>query len=315
MLKKILFGAVLVCTNTLALSLVTIGTGSVSGTYYPTGNNICKLVNMYEKDTAIKCTIEATSGSVYNINSIKNNTLEIAIAQSDMVHQAYNGVGKFQNNGSTNLRAIMSIYPELLTFVVNKNANITKLEDIKNKKINVGEIGSGSESSVKILFANSNISTKELAKEERLNPTDMQQALIDGKIDGYFFVLGHPNNTIKELAQKMDIAILPLQGQNIDSIIAQYPYYSTSLIKANTYQGVNEDVNTYGVKAILITSTNTSEKIIYQITKAIVDNFDEFKTLHPAYANMTKETLLDSLSIPLHDGAKKYYQEKGIIKK
>ncbi len=296
-----------------AAEFITIGTGGVTGTYYPTGGAICRLVNQYKKETKIRCSVESTGGSVYNINTIKNGELDFGIAQSDVVYQAAKGIDKYQGQPVKKLKAVMAIYPELLTLVSRKDANINSLADVKGKRINLGNPGSGNEATALDLFKASGIKKEDLAFAGALKASEMPDALRDNKIDGYFYMVGHPTANIKDASNSVDVKIVPLSGKNVDELIKTHPYFAKANVPAGMYKGNDADVPTFGVKAVLITSDDVSEKAVYTVVKAILENFDTFKQLHPAYSNITKESLLDGLSAPLHEGAKKYFKEAGIL--
>ena len=296
-----------------AAEFVTIGTGGVTGTYYPTGGAICRLVNQYKKETKIRCSVESTGGSVYNINTIKNGELDFGIAQSDVVYQASNGTGKFKDKQVKKLKSVMAIYPELLTLVTRRDANINGIADVKGKRINLGNPGSGNEATALTLFAASGIKKEDLKFAGALKASEMPDALRDNKIDGYFYMVGHPTANIKDATNSVDVKITPLAGPNIDSLLKKYPYFAKADVPAGMYKGNPDAVPTFGVKAVLVTSDDVSEKAVYTVIKAILENFDDFKKLHPAYNNITKESLLDGLSAPLHEGAKKYFKEAGLL--
>ncbi|AXH16110.1 TAXI family TRAP transporter solute-binding subunit [Malaciobacter mytili] len=296
-----------------AAEFITIGTGGVTGTYYPTGGAICRLVNQYKKETKIRCSVESTGGSVYNINTIKNGELDFGIAQSDVVYQAAKGMGKYQGEPVKKLKAVMAIYPELLTLVSRKDANINTLADVKGKRINLGNPGSGNEATALDLFKASGIKKEDLSFAGALKASEMPDALRDNKIDGYFYMVGHPTANIKDASNSVDVRIVPLSGNNVDELIKTHPYFAKANVPGGMYKGNDADVPTFGVKAVLITSDDVSEKAVYTVVKAILENFDTFKQLHPAYSNITKESLLDGLSAPLHEGAKKYFKEAGIL--
>jgi len=292
---------------------ITIGTGGVTGTYYPTGGAICRQVNKMKKETKIRCSVESTGGSVYNINTIKNGELDFGIAQSDTVYQAAQGTGKFEGKQVPKLKSVMAIYPELLALVSRKDANIKSIMDVKGKRINLGNPGSGNEATALTLFDANNITKSDLKFAGALKAAEMPDALRDNKIDGYFYMIGHPNANIKDATNSVDTRIVPLEGKAIDNMVAKYPYFAKAKIVKGLYKGVDTDVNTFGVKAVLVTSTDVSDKAVYTVVKAILENFDSFKKLHPAYNNITKESLLDGLSAPMHKGAMKYFKEAGLL--
>jgi len=295
-----------------ATEFITIGTGGVTGTYYPTGGAICRLVNKMKKETKIRCSVESTGGSVYNINTIKNKELDFGIAQSDVVYQASRGNGKFKGKKVTKLRSVMAIYPELLALVTRKDSNIHKLSDIKGKRINLGNPGSGNEATALTLFEQSGIKKSNLKLAGALKAAEMPDALKDNKIDGYFYMIGHPTANIKDASNSVDTRIIPLDGSNIENLLKKYPYFAKASIQGGMYKGNEKDIPTFGVKAVLVTSTDVSDKAVYTLVKAVLENFEDFKKLHPAYEHITKESLLDGLSAPLHKGAKKYFKEAGI---
>jgi uncharacterized protein len=296
-----------------AAEFVTIGTGGVTGTYYPTGGAICRLVNKYKKETKIRCSVESTAGSVYNINTIKNGDLDFGIAQSDVVYQASKGTGEFKGKAIKKLKSVMAIYPELLTLVTRKDANINSISDIKGKRINLGNPGSGNEATTLTLFEASGIKKEDLKFAGTLKASEMPDALKEDKIDGYFYMVGHPTANIKDATNSVNAKITPLEGFNIDALIKKYPYFAKADVPGGMYKGNPEEIPTFGVKAVLITSDDVSEKAVYTTVKAILENFDKFKELHPAYSNITKESLLDGLSAPLHEGAKQYFKEAGLL--
>jgi len=315
-MKKLLSGIVgsaILATSALAYQYITIGTGGVTGVYYPTGGAICRMMNKVKRDTGIKCSVESTGGSVYNINNIKNGELDFGIAQSDVVYQAYNGTGKFKNKAYKDLRVVMSIHPELLTFVVRKDSGIKKLTDIRGKRINIGNPGSGNEATVNLLFSQSPLNKIHFNKEG-LKAAECPNALKDKKIDGYFYMVGHPTANIKDAANSTAIDLINIDGVAAQKLVKEKPYYAWGVIPAGMYKGVNHDTKTYGVKAVLVTNNKMSNKAVYSMVKAILDNFAKFKRLHPAYKHLTKKDLLKGFDHSImHPGAKKAFKEAGLL--
>jgi len=314
--KKLLSLGIFASFSASAFSaeFITIGTGGVTGTYYPTGGAICKLVNIYKKETKIRCSVESTDGSVYNINTIQLGELDFGIAQSDVIYNAINGTGKFKNKPVKELKAVMAIYPELLTLVTRKESNIKSIYDIKDKKINIGNPGSGNEATVLTLLNKLGMSVKDLSYAGQLKSSEMPDALEAKQIDGYFYMVGHPTANIKDAANSTDIRITPISNEKIDELIKERPYFAKANVPAGLYKGSSVNVPTFGVKAVLVTHADVSDKAVYTVVKAIIQNFERFRRLHPAYNNISKESLLDGITAPLHDGAKRYYKEVGILK-
>jgi len=303
----------LLSVSLYSAEFITIGTGGVTGTYYPTGAAICKLVNQYRKDTKIRCSVESTGGSVYNVNTIQSGGLDFAIAQSDVVYQAVNGIATFKNKPIKKLKSIMAIYPELLALVTKRSLNINVLADIKNKRINLGNPGSGNEFTSLALFKENKIKKSDLKSANTYEATYMPDALKQNKIDAYFYMVGHPSANIKDAANSVDVKIVPLSGIKVNNLVKKYPYFAKASIPGGLYRGNEKDIPTFGVKAVLVTSDQVSEKEVYLIVRAILENFEVFKKLHPAYSSITKRSLLKGLSAPLHKGAKRYYQEVGLL--
>ncbi len=291
---------------------ITIGTGGVTGTYYPTGGAICRMMKEKKTDTGIKCSVESTGGSVYNVNTIKAGELDFGISQSDTAYQAYNGEGKFKEAPVKELRSVMAIYPELLALVVRKDAGIASLMDVKGKKINVDVPGSGTRMTAEEVFKASGISTDDLALANELKSSEGPTMLKDKKVDGYFGMFGHPTANIKDAANSVDIALVPIDGEGVDKLVAEKPYYAKGTISASFYKGIEKDVPSIGVKAVLVTSEKMPDNAVTALTEAILDNFDEFKESHPAYKTITKESLLDGLAVPQHPAAKAVFEAKGI---
>ena len=298
----------------LATEFITIGTGGVTGTYYPTGGAICRMMNKERKTTGIRCSVESTGGSVYNVNTINANELDFGIAQSDTAYQGYNGEGKFKGKAVKGLRSVLAIYPELLAFVVTKSSGIKSLADVKGKKLNVDIPGSGTRMTTDIVLEAFGIKHSDLALANELKSSEGPTMLKDNKIDGYFGVFGHPTANIKDASNSVDVDLVAIDGKPIDDLVAKYSYYAKGIISGTFYKGVEHDTPSIGVKAVLVTKDTISDKVVYTLTKTILDNFEAFKKLHPAYKTITKESLLDGLAVPQHPGAIKAFKEAGLIK-
>lgn len=313
-IKSSLVASAILGTTAFGAQFITIGTGGVTGTYYPTGGAICRMMNKEKKTTGIRCSVESTGGSVYNVNTINAGELDFGIAQSDTAYQAYHGEGKFKDKAITSLRSVIAIYPELLAFVVTKKSGIKKLADIKGKKVNIDVPGSGTRMTTEIVLDAFGIKLSDLALANELKSSEGPTMLKDSKIDGYFGVFGHPTANIKDAANSVDIDLVPIDGKPIDDLVAKYSYYAKGIISKDFYKGVEHDTPSIGVKAVLCTKDSIDEKVVYALTKTILDNFEAFKKLHPAYKTITKESLLDGLAIPQHPGAIKAFKEAGILK-
>ncbi len=296
---------------------VTIGTGGVTGVYYPTGGAISRIINKKHKHYGIKATVESTGGSVYNINAILSGDLQFGVAQSDRQYQAFHGEKEWSKKGAQkDLRSVFSIHPESITLIASVSSNIFKMKDLTGKRVNLGNPGSGQLGNSKDAISAFGLGEKDL-KTEYVKAVEAPGLIQDERLDAFFYTVGHPNGNIKEATSgRIKVRIVPIKGPEIEELIKKYPYYAKSVIPQKLYPtAINDsDISSFGVKATFVTSVNVDEKIVYAITKEIFDNFHEFKKLHPAYQVLTKESMLQGLSAPLHKGAIKYYKEAGLTK-
>lgn len=292
---------------------MTIGTGGVTGVYYPTGGAICRLVNRGRREHGIRCSAESTGGSVYNINTVRAGELDFGVAQSDWQYHAYHGTSQFADAGPFEKeRAVFSVHPEPFTLLARSDSDINSFEDIKGKRVNVGNPGSGQRATMEVVMDAFGISMDDLALATELKGAEMAQALCDGKIDAMIYTVGHPAAAIQEAVNSCDVKLVDVTGEPIDKLVADNPYYRVATIPGGMYKGNPDDTTTFGVGATFITSADVPDDVVYTTVKAVFDNFDQFKQLHPAFANLKEEEMIkDGLSAPLHPGAVKYYKERG----
>jgi uncharacterized protein len=295
---------------------VTIGTGGVTGVYYAAGGAICRLVNKDKAKHGLRCSVESTGGSVFNINTIKAGELDLGVTQSDVMYNSVKGLGQFKDAGAYgDLRSVMSLHPEPFTVVARKEANIKSFTDFKGKKFNVGNPGSGTRASMEELLGAMGWKLGDFALASELKADEHGPALCDGKIDGFFYAVGHPSANIQDPTTSCGAKLVSLTGPAVDKLVADKPYYAKVTIPAGLYPGNPQATETYGVLAALVTSSKVPADSVYAIVKAVFDNFEEFKKLHPALANLKPEDMVkNGLSAPLHEGAARYYKEKGWIK-
>jgi TRAP transporter TAXI family solute receptor len=243
--KFLLIG--IISTQLFSSEFITIGTGSVTGIYYATGGAICRLVNKYKNDSSIKCSIESTEGSLYNLNSVNNKDLDFAIIQSDILYLASNNKNHFKKTSYSKVKSIMAIYPELLTLVTKKDANINNIMDIKGKRINLGNSGGGNETTALTLFSEIGLSKNDLKEAASYSASEMSEALKNDKIDGYFYMVGHPTSTIKDTSSAINTKIIPIEDNITNKLIEKYPYFAKANIPAGIYKGQNDEIPTFGV--------------------------------------------------------------------
>lgn len=294
---------------------ITIGTGGVTGVYYPTGGAICRLVNRGRSEHGIRCSVEATDGSIYNLNAIRSGELDMAVAQSDWQYHAFHGTSRFEEQGPfEELRAVFGLHNEPFTVVARRDAGITKFEDLKGKRVNVGNPGSGQRATMEVVMEAYGWTMDDFAFASELAANEQSQALCDNRVDAIVYSVGHPNGSIQEATTTCDTVLVEVAGEPIQKLIAERPYYAEAIIPGGMYNGNPEDTRTFGVKATFVTSANVDEDVVYQVVKAVFDNFEDFKRLHPAFQVLEKETMTSAgLSAPLHDGAVRYYKEAGLM--
>jgi TRAP transporter TAXI family solute receptor len=293
---------------------VTVGTGGVTGVYYAVGGAICRLVNKDRAKTGIRCSVESTGGSVYNVNAIKSGELDFGMAQSDVQYQAYNGTGAFKE-ADKDLRAVFSVHPEPFTLVARKEAGITKFTDLKGKRVNVGNPGSGTRSAMEELLVAEGMKLSDFSLASELKADEHGPAVCDNKIDAFFYGVGHPSANIQDPTTTCGAKLVPISDPAVDALVAKHPYYAKVSIPGGIYANNPQPTPTYGVLATMVSSAKVSPDVVYTITKAVFENLDEFKKLHPAFAHLdAKEMIKNGLSAPIHEGALRYYKEKGWMK-
>jgi hypothetical protein len=292
---------------------VTIGTGGVTGVYYAAGGAICRLVNKDRARHGIRCSVESTGGSVYNINTIRQGELDFGVAQSDWQFHASRGSKAFEKDGAfKELRAVFSLHPEPFTVLARKDANIKSFADFKGKRFNIGNPGSGTRASMEELLGAMGWKTGDFGLASELKADEHGPALCDNKIDGFFYGVGHPSANIQDPTTSCGAQLVSLTGPAVDKLVKEAPYYAYAEIPGGLYNNNPNPTRTYGVLATMVTSAKVPDAVVYEIVKAVFENFDEFKKLHPAFANLDpKKMVKDGNSAPLHPGAARYYKEKG----
>ncbi len=295
---------------------ITIGTGGVTGVYYAAGGAICRLVNKDRAKHGIRCSVESTGGSVFNVNTIKAGELDLGFTQSDVQYNALKGMAQFKDAGAWgDQRAVFSVHPEPFTAVARKEANVKTFTDFKGKRFNVGNPGSGTRASLEELIAAMGWKLTDFSLASELKADEHGPALCDGKIDGFFYGVGHPSANIQDPTTSCGAKLVSITGPAVDKLVKDKPYYAKAVIPGGLYPNNPDPTNTYGVLATVVASTKAPADTVYQVVKAVFDNFEEFKKLHPALAHLKPENMVkDGLSAPLHEGAARYYKEKGWIK-
>ncbi|GAB5470525.1 MAG: TAXI family TRAP transporter solute-binding subunit [Rhodospirillales bacterium] len=294
---------------------ITIGTGGQTGVYFVVGQSICKLVNRGSKDHNLKCTAPSTGGSIANINAIKAGDQDMGVAQSDWQYHALNGSSKFEEGGAfPKLRSVFSVHPEPFTVVARADSGIDSFDDLKGKRVNVGNPGSGQRGTMEVIMNAKGWTMDDFSLASELKSAEQSQALCDNKVDAIIFTVGHPNGSIQEATTSCEAKLVPVTGAEIDKLVADNSFYSKAKVPGGMYTGTDDDVDTFGVRATFVSSDDVDEETIYQVTKAVFENMGRFKKLHPAFAVLVPEEMVSAgNSAPLHPGAARYYKEKGLI--
>jgi uncharacterized protein len=294
---------------------ITIGTGGVTGVYYAVGGAVCRLMNKDRKTHGIRCSVESTGGSAFNVNTIKSGELDFGLAQSDVQFNSLKGVGAFKDGGPFGeLRAVFSVHPEPFTVLARKEANVSKFEELKGKRVNVGNPGSGTRASMEELLTALGWKLSDFSLASELKADEHGPALCDNKIDAFFYGVGHPSANIQDPTTTCGAKLVSITGPAVDKLVADRPYYAKATIPGGLYNSNPQPTETYGVLATMVTSAKVPDEVVYQLVKSVFENFNEFKSLHPAFANLDPAKMVkDGNSAPLHPGAAKYYKEKGWV--
>lgn len=291
---------------------ITIGTGGQTGVYFVVGQSICRLINRGTAEHNLKCTAPSTGGSIANINAIAAGDMDMGVSQSDWQFHAFNGSSEFEGKGVPKLRSVFSVHGEPFTVVARADAGIKTFADLKGKRVNVGVPGSGQLATMQVVLDAVGWTMDDFALASELKPAEQAAALGDNKVDAIIYTAGHPNGSIQEAVSTVEANLVPVEGPEIDKLVSENPYYAYSTVPGGMYAGTPDDTKTFGVKATFVTSADVPDDVVYEVVKAVFDNFDRFKGLHPAFATLKEEEMIkDGNSAPLHPGAEKYFKERG----
>ncbi len=293
---------------------ISIGTGGLTGVYYPTGGAICRLLNKDRREHGIRCSVESTGGSIFNLNTIANGELDFGVAQSDWQYHAFHGSSKFTKKGpNKDLRAVFSIHSEPFTVMARQDSGIKQFSDLQGKRVNIGNPGSGQRGTMEVLMKELGWNKSDFKLTSELKATEQARALCDNKIDAMIYTVGHPNASIKEASTACDTRLVPVAGVVIDKLLEGNSYYAPASIPAGMYRGSDQATETFGVKATLVTSAKVDAEVVYQLVKAVFENLDNFRKLHPAFSNLQAQAMLQGNSAPFHPGALRYFKEAGLM--
>lgn len=299
-----------------AENIITIGTGAVTGVYYPAGGAICRLINLKRKEHGIRCFVESTGGSIYNLHALRNGDINFGIVQSDWQYNAYNGLGVFAEGPAfKELRSVFSLHAEMFTVAVRADSGITSFDGLRGKRVNIGNRGSGMRAIMQDLMDIKGWSRASFKEVHEEGPGEALRDFCDNKIDAMVFAAGHPNGLVQELTAQCGAKLIPVAGSEVDKLLAESPYYSRTVIPGGMYKNNSQNIATFGVKATLVTTESMDDETVYQMVRSLFENFDDFKTLHFVFATLDKQRMLSAgLTAPLHPGAARYFKEQGLLK-
>ena len=299
-------------------TFVTIGSGDFTGVYFPTGLAIAKMINKKRNEYEIRATVQSTRGSAFNLDTIMAGYLEFGLIQSDIQYQAFNGLAEWSKEGpQKELRAVFSIHHESVCLVAAVDTDINAIADLKGKRVNIGNPGSGQYQNAIDALQAAGINPKNDIDAEKVKASEAPVLLQEKRIDAFFCTVGHPSKTLQNATTgERKVRFIPIAGSGIDQLVAEQNYYTKTTVPITQfYPGAQNsaDVKTFGVIATLCTSSTIPDHVVYTITKEVFDNFAEFKGQHPALGDLTKEDMLNGLTAPLHAGATKYFKEVGLM--
>lgn len=294
----------------MAAQDILIGGGSVTGVYYQVALQTCKVINQ-NAGGKYNCVGRPALGSSFNINAVDRGLLDFGVCQSDRNYQAWNGEAEWEGKKKENLRSVFSMHSEYLYLMTRKDTGIKKVEDLKGKKVNIGNPGSGQRGMALDVLKIYGIDPEKDIKAEGMQQGEATRALIDRKIDAFFYSVGLGASAIEEPATSVDSDLVSIDSDAIKNHVKEKPYYVMATIPAKSYKGIDHDTMTYAVKATVVTSSAASEEMVYDYVKTIFENLDKLKETHAAFRALDPKDMLKGLTAPFHPGALKYYKEKG----
>jgi TRAP transporter TAXI family solute receptor len=292
---------------------IIIGSGGKTGVYYPVALAICRLFNANNSILGADCGVESTGGSIDNLNRLRTDRVNFAIVQSDWLSHAHAGTGRFKEMGPHRaLRSVFSLHSEAFTIVAKANPKIAKFVDLKGQRVNIGNTGSGQRATMETVMKAFGWTRFTFSQVREFSSKYQSNALCDGEVDAIVFVAGHPSGSIKDATTRCRARLIDVVGEPIDKLIADNKHYSRLNIPKGMYRGQDKDVETFGVSAVLVATSETPDMLIDGVVRTIFENLESFKKLHPALANLDANAMrTDGLSAPLHEAASAYFAKIG----
>ena len=310
--RFLLYVALVVGVTPLHSADVIIGTGSKSGVYFQAGRALCRLINRNLKGTS--CTARETAGSVSNLINVQGGALELGLVQSDLQFHATHKSGPFEfvDTPYDSLRSVFSLYTEPFTLVTRRDAKIESLDDLRGKRVNIGNPGSGQRATMEVVMAAKGWGKGDFQLITELPASQQSLALCHNRVQAMVYTVGHPNFSVAKALSLCQANITEVGGADIDRLVSETPYYARTVIPTGVYPGILKPVQTFGVLATLVSSSDVEEEQVYNIVKALFENLDYFRRTHVVFQDLDPQKMIrDGLSAPLHEGARRYYRERG----
>jgi len=293
-------------------TFLALSTGGTGGTYYPLGGALAQMLSNNVEGLIV--TAQTSPASIASCNFISRGQVEMAFSQANTTYWSYSATGILKDTQPiTNLRGIASLYPETIHIIATKASGINTIEDLKGKRVGVGAPNSGTEADARIIV-NAHGLTWDDMKVEYIDFNEVTQRLIDGQIDAGFKTAGYPTSSVINVATKRDIVLIPISEEKAKELAAKFPYYGIVNIPSGMYKGVEEPVRALATPALWVCDANLSPTLVYKMTKALWEHRDVLEKVHAKGKDITLETALNGMGIPLHPGAELYYKEVGLIK-
>lgn len=292
---------------------VVIGTGGPSGIYYPLGGSICRLFNLDTPRDGRRCVAAPSSGPVANIDALRDGRMDIGIVPSDILADAVAGQGPFASRGpQPDLRILFTGHADAFTIVARRELGIRRAADLRGRRINMGSPGSGERVGMERIMAALGVTRNDFAEVRELSLAEQHRALCANELDAIVYSVGHPNGLIQDVIRMCRGVLVDVSGPSIDAMLSRHREYHRAVIPGGTYLDNPADVQTLSVRTVIVTTTRLSNALAYDITKAVFDNFDDFRHLHPLFAALSVDDMVDVAGhAPIHAGAARYYRERG----
>ncbi|WP_394649460.1 TAXI family TRAP transporter solute-binding subunit [uncultured Deinococcus sp.] len=294
-------------------AFLTIGSGSTTGVYFPVATGMAKMVN--DAGTGVRANARSTGGSVFNMNALATGELDMAIVQNDIAFYSYKGSGiqAFEGKANNKVRTLAVLYPEVLHVIARKDAKISSIADLKGKRVVIGDLGSGTEQTARQVLEAYGLKFEDLGQVLRVSPAQGISLMQDKRADALFYTVGVGASAISQIAQTVDVSLVPVAGNQASALIKKYPFYVRYNIPAKSYKGVGATVPGVAVQATLVASSSVSDDTVYKAMKAIFANTASVKAIHPALnTSFSNASAVKGVPAPLHPGAVKFWKEQGL---